>query len=296
MELQKKCPICGTSEFEHFITGKDYFLSGESFQIVRCEQCGFRFTNQRPEAEQLGRYYQSAEYISHSNTRKGIFNFLYQQVRKYSLFRKHALIIKFHHAGAILDIGCATGHFLNFMQQKGWKTTGIEPDEKTRAWAKAQFGLQIYPEEQLKSFAESSFDVITLWHVLEHVSDLNSRMEQIKRLLKQEGILLIAVPNCESYDAEKYKGFWAGYDLPRHLYHFSVADIQKLTNNFGLNIEETKPMKLDAYYVSLLSEKYKTGKMRWCSGLWNGFLSNFKAADTNNFSSLIFVIKHSNTH
>jgi len=291
MELLKNCPICDASDFELFISGNDYFLSGESFQIMRCKKCGFRFTNPRPEAEKLGQYYQSAEYISHSNNRKGILNFLYQLVRKYLLFRKYALICKFYNAGEILDIGCATGHFLNLMQKKGWKTTGIEPDEKTRMWAKSKFNLNIFPEEQLEEFAEASFDVITMWHVLEHVSDLNTRIAQISRLLKKEGILIIAVPNCKSYDAIKYLGFWAGYDLPRHLSHFCVSDIYKLTKKYNLIIHEIKPMTFDAYYVSLLSEKYKTGKIRWFSGLFNGFWSNIKSANINNFSSLIYLIK-----
>jgi 2-polyprenyl-3-methyl-5-hydroxy-6-metoxy-1,4-benzoquinol methylase len=239
----------------------------------------------------MGKYYESAEYISHSDTKKGIFAAVYQQVRKYTLGRKLALISKLQPKGEILDIGCATGQFLNYMSEHGWKTTGIEPDEKTRAHAISEYGLQVFPEEKLNTFSNSSFDVITMWHVLEHVSDLNGRMEQLKKLLKSHGTLIIAVPNCEAYDAKKYGEFWAGYDLPRHLYHFTKSDIKLLAEKFGFTIVNVLPMKFDAFYVSLLSEKYKSGKLRWLAAFWNGIWSNLKSEQNQGHSSLIYVIK-----
>jgi 2-polyprenyl-3-methyl-5-hydroxy-6-metoxy-1,4-benzoquinol methylase len=291
MELLKNCPVCGSEIIEPFISGKDHFLTGEKFEIVRCKGCGFRFTNPRPKADELGKYYESAEYISHSDTRKGIFAAVYQQVRKYTLGRKLAMISKFQEKGEILDIGCATGQFLNCMSEHGWKTTGIEPDNKTRAYAISEYGLTVFPEKKLNSFNEASFDVITMWHVLEHVSDLKGRMEQLKDLLKPEGTLIIAVPNCDAYDAKKYGKFWAGYDLPRHLYHFTKSDIKMLVEKYGFTIVNILPMKFDAFYVSLLSEKYKRGKIRWLPALWNGFWSNLKSSQNNGHSSLIYVIK-----
>ena len=145
---------------------------------------------------------------------------MYQLVRKYTLWRKLKMIEKFQPEGEILDIGCATGQFLHYMAQHGWKSTGIEPDEKTRNHAITEYGLQVFPEDRLNSLLKASFDVISMWHVLEHVSDLQGRMDQVKNLLKPEGTLIVAVPNCDAFDARKYKNFWAGYDLPRHLYHF----------------------------------------------------------------------------
>lgn len=292
MELLKNCPVCGSEIFEPFISGKDYFLSGEKFEIVKCTDCGLRFTNPRPKAEELGKYYESAEYISHSDSKQGLFAAVYQQVRKYTLGRKLALINKFQKKGEILDIGCATGQFLNYMSEHGWKTTGIEPDDKTRARAIAEFGLQVFPEEKLNAFAKASFDVITMWHVLEHVSDLKGRMAQIKDLLKPQGTLLIAVPNCNAGDAQTYGEFWAGYDLPRHLYHFTKLDMILLVEHFGFTIVKIIPMKFDAFYVSLLSEKYKSGKMRWVPALWNGFWSNLNSGGNKGHSSLIYVIKN----
>jgi len=291
MELLKNCPVCGSDIFDPFISGTDYFLTGEKFEIVKCNSCGFRFTNPRPKAEELGKYYESAEYISHSDTRKGLFAAVYQQVRKYTLGRKLAMISNFQQKGEILDIGCATGQFLNYMSDHGWKTTGIEPDEKTRARAISEYGLQVFPEEKLNSFNKASFDVVTMWHVLEHVADLKGRMKQIKNLLKPQGTLIIAVPNSDAYDAKKYGEFWAGYDLPRHLYHFTKSDVKLLVEKFGFTIVNILPMKFDAFYVSLLSEKYKSGKMRWPPALWNGFWSNLKSGQNNGHSSLIYVIK-----
>jgi 2-polyprenyl-3-methyl-5-hydroxy-6-metoxy-1,4-benzoquinol methylase len=292
MEVLHNCPICGSNKFIPFISGKDYFLTGELFEIVKCLNCGFRFTNPRPLPAELGRYYQSAAYISHSDSKHGLLASMYQKVRKYTLKRKYALINNYQQKGNILDIGCATGQFLHFMATHGWKTAGIEPDEKTRRTAISEFGLNVFPEEQLMMLAKASFDVITLWHVLEHVSDLNGRLQQIKNLLKPGGTLVIAVPNCDAYDAIIYKQFWAGYDLPRHLYHFTKSDVKLLMENYGFTVVKILPMKFDAFYVSLLSEKYMSGKMRWLQAFWNGFWSNLLSGQKNGHSSLIYVIKN----
>jgi SAM-dependent methyltransferase len=291
MEFLQNCPVCGSEMFDPFITGKDYFLTGESFEIVKCRKCGFRFTNPRPGPTELGKYYESPDYISHSDSRHGLFASVYQKVRKYTLGRKYALIHKYHQKGEILDIGCATGQFLNYMDERGWKVAGIEPDEKARNRAVTEFGLQVFPEKHLDSFKTASFDVITMWHVLEHISDLNSRIEHIKKLLKKDGTFIVAVPNCDAYDAEKYKSHWAGYDLPRHLYHFTKTDMKLLMEKFGFTIVKILPMRFDAFYVSLLSEKYKNGKIRWLPALWSGFWSNLNAGQKNGHSSLIYVIK-----
>jgi SAM-dependent methyltransferase len=291
MELLNNCPICGSPSFELFLSGKDYFLTEEDFNIVKCKDCGFRYTNPRPEITNLGRYYQSTDYISHSDSSKGLLAVVYQIVRKYTLRRKMVMIQKFKSTGEILDIGCATGQFLKFMADNGWIVTGIEPDKKTRLRAISSFGLKIYPEEQINLFKNSTFDVITMWHVLEHVSDLKERMQQLGNLLKPDGTLIIAVPNSNSYDAQKYEKFWAGYDLPRHLYHFTKVDMKLLFDKFGFTIVKTIPMKFDSYYVSLLSEKYKSGKMRWAHALWNGFWSNMNSGGGNGHSSIIYIIK-----
>lgn len=291
MEELIQCPVCGSQELGPFLSTRDFFLSGEEFAISKCGKCGFRFTNPRPEANELGRYYQSTDYISHSDARKGLFASVYQLVRKYTLSRKYALLRKYHQQGKILDIGCATGQFLHYMESRGWEAAGIEPDEKTRNRAISEFGLKVFPEEQLDVFEKSSFDVISMWHVLEHVSALDQRMDQLKRLLKPGGTLVIALPNCDAHDALKYGKFWAGYDVPRHLYHFTCKDVESLFGKYGFKMIRVLPMRFDAFYVSLLSEKYKSGKMRWLPALWNGFWSNMRAGQKNGFSSHIYLLK-----
>jgi 2-polyprenyl-3-methyl-5-hydroxy-6-metoxy-1,4-benzoquinol methylase len=283
------CPVCNASKISPFLDCADHFLSKEIFTIVKCEQCGFLFTNPRPSADQLGNYYQSPEYISHSNAKKGMMNLVYQRVRKYTISRKHKIISKISTGKRILDIGCATGEFLNFMNLKDWETVGIEPDQNARKQAIESYNLKIFDESYIKEIPESSFDVITLWHVLEHVSDLEGRMKDLYRLLKPQGILVIAVPNSKSHDAEFYKSFWASYDVPRHLYHFSTSTMEKLLTRFSFDLIKILPMKFDAFYVSMLSEKYKSGKVNLFRSLWNGFYSNWLARGKTNHSSLIFI-------
>lgn len=291
-EKLEKCPICQDDKFTDFLLCKDFLLSGETFTIVKCNNCGFTFTNPRPFANELGKYYKSTDYISHSNSRKGFFNTIYQLVRNYTLKKKCELIKHKVSTGSLLDIGCATGEFLNTMKTRGWKVTGIEPDDQVRNTALENYGLDVYEETALNLLPANSFDIITMWHVLEHVPNLNERIEQCKNLLKPDGYLFIAVPNSESYDSELYKEFWAAYDVPRHLYHFSKETMKRLLENHEMKIREILPMKFDSFYVSILSEKSKENKLPWIKALWNGFWSNLKAGEKMNFSSLIFVVEN----
>jgi len=291
MEKLNSCPICNHSIFEPYISSTDYFLSGEAFEIVSCSNCGFRFTNPRPKPSDLGNYYKSTNYISHSNTSKGLFSLVYQRVRNYTLKQKQYLIEKNSTKGTILDIGCATGHFLNQLKLSGWNTIGVEPDRETREAAIREFGLNVVDEPELETITNETIDCITMWHVLEHVSELNQRVAQIFKLIKQDGIVFIAVPNSNSFDAIHYGKYWAGYDVPRHLYHFTQKDIKLLFEKHGFTLLKTLPMKFDAFYVSLLSEKYKSGKMNLFSAFLTAFRSNVKYGAKNGYSSLIFVFK-----
>jgi len=289
MESLKSCPVCQAASFSPVLSCKDHFLSLEVFEIAQCSHCGLRFTNPRPFADELGKYYQSTEYISHSNSKKGLFNSIYQLVRSYTLSRKYKLISQHARGTRILDIGCATGEFLHFMKTKGWETRGIEPDEAARKQAVLNYQLEVDNEKHLQSLDSESFDVITMWHVLEHVSDLQLRMKDLNRLLKPGGLLVIAVPNPDSGDAKTYGPFWAGYDVPRHLYHFTRESMSNLLGQHSFTLRKILPMKWDAFYVSLLSEKYRHGKMRWIPGIWNGFCSNRAAAKNSQYSSLIYL-------
>lgn len=295
METLSQCPVCANDRFSSFASIPDHFLTKEEFQLVKCNQCSFLFTNPRPDQSEISRYYQSDEYLSHSGKKAGWLGGIYNFVRTISLNRKHKLISKHLSNGTILDIGCGTGEFLNFMKGKGWQTTGVEPAGNPRKYAREHYKLEIFEEDELDKLPIEQFDVITLWHVLEHVPDLNLRIRQIKRLLKTDGLLVIALPNHESWDANFYQKFWAAWDVPRHFYHFSKRTFSLLMKNHQMEILSTHPMKLDAYYISLLSEKYKYQKPGLFRVVFNGLRSNKSAIrNDNNYSSLIFVIKKQN--
>ena len=295
MEELKQCPICKNDQFSEFLKCVDYFFTKEEFIIAKCEKCGFTFVNPQPKAENLSKYYNSTEYISHSaNKNKGLFNNVYIKIRKYTQNKKAQLVSSYSKGNSILDIGCASGELLSLFKQKGWETLGVEPGIDARNFAKSKYGLNVIDENEIKNIETESKDVITLWHVLEHVSNLNQRMLDLKRILKKDGVLIIAVPNRNSYDAQYYEKYWAAYDVPRHLYHFTPETMKILIEKYQFSIVETLPMKFDSFYVSMLSEKYKTGKTNLLKAFVIGFKSNIKARkNKNSYSSLIYIIRNS---
>jgi SAM-dependent methyltransferase len=294
-----QCPVCGSLSIKLVFNTKDHSVSGESFPIWECADCSLRFTQDVPGIHSIGRYYKSENYISHTNTSKGFINRLYQIVRKRTLRQKRKFISKITRRaeGTLLDVGSGTGAFVNEMNQNGWQVTGLEPDENARKVAKDSFHCELKSTGELFHLLENSFDVITLWHVLEHVHDLHSYLQQFKRLLKEDGRLVIAVPNYTSFDASFYQEFWAAYDVPRHLYHFSPLSMKLLMDKSGMRIVKYKPMWFDSFYVSFLSSKYKSarlhgqGKTNWLAASWTGFVSNFEALlDKKRCSSVIYII------
>jgi len=288
-----RCPVCASTGIARLFTTKDYTVSGEEFEIFQCSSCGLRFTQDPPDAASIGRYYKSQEYISHTDTSKGLINKLYRLVRKKTLKQKRRLVEK--ETGIkqanLLDAGSGTGSFAAEMKSAGWQVTGLEPDADARRVAEKVNDIKLLHTDELFNLPPGSYDAITLWHVLEHVHELSSYLKQFKILLKENGKLIIAVPNYTSLDAAVYKQYWAGYDAPRHLYHFSPPIMQKLMDKENLKVIGIKPMWYDSFYVSLLSSKYKTGKTNWLAALWTGFRSNINAiGDKEKCSSLIYII------
>lgn len=293
----KACPVCKSSGIYQVLQPKDHTVSGETFEVWHCDSCELRFTQEIPIEDEIGQYYQSEEYISHSNTSKGIVNRLYQLVRDITLIQKRKLVQKLSgmKSGKILDIGCGTGEFLGTMKQAGWTALGLEPDPGAREQASKNFGLEVKPSDDLFNLPDK-YDVISMWHVLEHVHRLHENIDQIHSLLNENGVLLIAVPNYQSLDAEHYQNFWAAYDVPRHLYHFSSKAMKHLMEGHGFQIETMKQMPFDSFYVSLLSEKYHHGKLRLFAGFWIGLRSFFRASqNANKCSSILYVIKKTNS-
>lgn len=292
----QQCPVCDGNSFSQFLTCTDFFVSGEKFSIKKCNSCGFKITENIQDEENIGRYYQSEEYISHSNTAKGLVNSVYHVVRKYMLGRKRRLVEKATSlkTGQILDIGTGTGFFLNEMKENGWQVTGTEKSSDARDFAKKEFNLDNLPSEELFKFKENSFGVITLWHVLEHIHMINENMETFHRLLKEKGKLIIAVPNHNSFDAKHYREFWAAYDVPRHIWHFSPRQMKRLGEKHGFKLASLHTMPFDSFYVAMLSEKYKKSKLSLFKGIFYGKISWLKSIfEPERCSSVIYVFEKS---
>ena len=292
MDILQKCPICNHSEFELFLKCEDFTSSHEQFNLCKCLSCALVFTNPRPDRDSLPIYYQSNQYISHTGKSTGILDRIYLLARNLTLRWKINLIKKQKgNPISILDYGCGTGAFLQASHRQGWKIAGLEPSPEARQKATKITGINI--ADNLAEFNQK-FDVITLWHVLEHVMDLNQTLTNLTALLKEDGIIIIAVPNHDSYDASFYKQHWAAYDVPRHLWHFTKTTMAALLQLSNLKIKYIKPMKLDAFYVSLLSEKYsllnRTSVLSLLKGTIRAIISNQLARSSKNYSSLIYIV------
>lgn len=290
----ENCWCCGGADIKKVFDCKDYTVSNENFEIWQCNSCTFRFTQNVPDASAITDYYKSAQYVSHSDTKTGLVNRLYHYVRSFTLTTKLQLIRKVTELthGSLLDVGAGTGAFAFKMQQAGWEVTGLEPDEIARANALKKYKLRLEELSYLNNFHNDTFDVITLWHVLEHVHDLHGYLEAFGKIIKPSGRLVIAVPNHPSYDSGFYQQYWAAYDVPRHLYHFSPKSMEILLKKRGFVVEAVKPMWFDSFYVSMLSEKYRHGKDYLLNALWVGLISNIKAAaNTKKCSSVIYIVR-----
>ncbi|WP_343696143.1 class I SAM-dependent methyltransferase [Flavobacterium sp.] len=275
---------------KHFLTVKDHSVSQEIFDLYYDEDLDMLITSPQPDLENLGRYYESEDYISHTDNKRSIFEKAYHFVKSIALKNKLNLInSEQSQKGKILDIGAGTGDFLLTAKNDGWNVIGIEPSDRAKNIAK-QKGISFV--EETASLENNSFDVITMWHVLEHVPNLENQINELKRLLKPTGTLIVAVPNFKSFDAKHYGEFWAAFDVPIHFWHFSKKAIKSLFEKVDMKLEKVLPMKFDSFYVSLLSEKYKTGKMNFIKAFFIGLKSNLKASGTKEYSSHIYVLKN----
>lgn len=292
MEELKKCIVCDCQELTTLFSLKDYFFTQEEFTIQQCKKCGFRFTNPRPEEKELGPYYKTEDYLSHSDRNKTLFDKAYHAVKNYNLRKKRKLVENHVSEGTIIDIGAGTGAFLAQFDQTKWNRIGLEPDSTAREIAKTNFSLTLQDPDILKKEEIKNISVITLWHVLEHISNLNEQIELIHKKLASNGILVIAVPMSNSYDAEHYGKYWAAYDVPRHLYHFNQDTLQQLMKKHGFTLIEKHPMRFDSFYISLLSEKHKKSSLIQVKAMLKGLFSNLIAStEKGTYSSMIFVFK-----
>lgn len=273
-----------------FLECKDHTVSGEQFQLYLDKEHDMLITLPKPEAKNLEKYYKSEDYISHTDANRTFFEKIYHVVKKYAVAKKVNLISGLlAKPGKLLDIGAGTGDFLIHAKKNGWIVNGVEPNKQARSLSN-QKGIEL--DGDTLGYKSNTFDIITMWHVLEHVPDLELQIKEIKRILKPNGYLVIAVPNFRSYDAIYYKSFWAAYDVPRHLWHFSKKSMKSIFEKEKLCLKKIKPMKFDSYYVSLLSEKYKSGRMNFFKAICIGFLSNLKGIFSKEYSSHIYVFRN----
>lgn len=291
MEFVTQCPVCSNDQFSPFLVCKDYLVSQREFSIQQCDGCGFRFTNPRPDAAGIGSYYKSDQYISHNDANGGLISTAYRTVRNHTLRTKLKLINRLNKgAGRLLDVGCGTGTFLETCKAGGWDVTGVETDSDARVASTKKLQVDIKSDMNALMGAQP-FDVISLWHVLEHIPDLNQAIPQLHGLLSEKGSLLIAVPNSDSYDATYFKEYWAAYDVPRHLHHFTPSTIEPLFKKSGFRLIEQRPMNFDALYIAMLSTRYQSGKTDYLKSLQVGLTSNVEARRTGNSSSLIYIFQ-----
>lgn len=292
LETISVCPVCQANSFHSFLTAKDYTVSQQDFGLVNCSTCEFTFTNPRPTADTIYSYYKSEKYISHTGGSGSLMDRLYRIARSYALKWKRQLITSYAHEKTLLDYGCGTGSFLAYMKTKGWNVTGVEPSSSARA--KASENATVY--EHIES-ANGTYSIITLWHVLEHTHDLNKTLTELGKRLEASGTIFIAVPNYKSADATYYKNHWAAYDVPRHLWHFNQQTMKQILGIAGFDVQKIIPMKLDAYYVSLLSESYKDPNAgtvtRYFRAFQQAWISNRAARISGEYSSLIYIAKKS---
>lgn len=294
LERLSKCPLCKSGRFLNYAEITDHAVSKESFILCKCSNCQLLFTNPRPSQTEIGPYYNFPEYFSHEDRAKNLTQWVYQMVRDYSIKQKVKFIEQLKTKGKLLDYGCGTGEFLKAAKKQGWKIAGVEPNEKARIQANLKLKNKVKTSiDEVKK--ETSYDIITLFHVLEHIHDLRKTSKRIINHLKSNGYLIIAVPNHESMDGKKYGNFWAGWDVPRHLYHFNTEAMESYKTEFGLELITTTPMKFDSYYVSLLSEGYLNKEssllFKYMKAMVTGFKSNRLANSPGQYSSNIFVFQ-----
>jgi predicted SAM-dependent methyltransferase len=286
--VKTECPVCLSKEVSKSFDCPDHMITKEVFTVAKCSSCGFLFTNPVPSESEIGKYYESDVYVSHSNTKSGLKNFVYHLVRNFTLQRKVDLVKRYISKGSLLDIGSGAGYFLNEAVKAGFDGKGLEPSEDVRNTSIENFGLNVKDISELHKLEKGSVDSITMWHVLEHVYELNRDVKQMLHVLKDDGVLIVAVPNPGSWDAQYYKEYWGGWDVPRHLYHFTEADIRNLFGRYDCDVVEVKPMQFDPVYVSMLSESYRGGSV--LKAIYYGVISYF---NKNKFgcTSQIYIIK-----
>ena len=273
-EKLDRCPACGSPDIGSYTTITDHYYSKENFDIAACKGCGLRFTQNRPAPEEIGRYYDSENYASHDSGKKAsVFLKVYQMARDYMLGLKFNLVRQFKPEWKqVLDYGTGEGFFTEYLLKKGKDASGIEPSAVARENFKSRTGKTLFEDIDALP-ADKTFQVITLWHVLEHIHTLRETMEKLTERLEQKGIIVIAIPNQKAKDLEAFGPHWAAWDVPRHLYHWDTDSLSAFMKSLGLVRIHTGQLPLDPFYIGMISARY-AGKGA-VSGILTGLKSYF---------------------
>jgi 2-polyprenyl-3-methyl-5-hydroxy-6-metoxy-1,4-benzoquinol methylase len=287
------CLVCGSTGTEVLFTAKDHLVSGEDFVLKRCNVCGFTFTADPPDEKNIARFYLSENYISHSDKKQNLTDRVYHLARNYMLREKYKLVKKMsgREKGTLVDIGSGSGYFADYMNRKGWNVTGIELSEPAREYSISKFGLTVVSPTEISAIKDGSADCVTLWHVLEHLYEPVMWLREINRILKDDGKCIIALPNIQSADAGWFGNGWAALDVPRHLWHFSLATLQAFIKDHGFICSKAIPLPLDIYYIATLSYKNRGCRLPLLRGTITGLFLNVRSLfKKERASSLIYVI------
>ena len=262
------CNLCGANDSELVLEGRDrlYGIEG-TFPLVRCRHCGLIYLNPRPGPDDMARYYPS-DYIAYYNAIEDEPSFLRRLDRRYGLHKRcREVIRRAGGPGRLLDVGCATGVFLEGMRQRGWTVAGVELNAEAARYARERSGLEVFVGElEEAGYPDASFDVVTLWDVLEHVRDPRETLEEIARILRAGGLLVLSLPNPDCLEARLFGPYWAGWDVPRHLYIFSRSVLEQLLAETGFQIQEVSSFT-GRYHAFVLSTQLwlaeRLANQRW---------------------------------
>ena len=228
-----RCFLCGSRELIHFLSAKDRLSPRrESFYLVTCKGCELCLTSPRPEASELMKYYPRS-YEPWARKGRGLFS-----RRIYSFYYRLTRRLSVKKGQRVLDIGCGNGNFLEYLAAKGAETYGCDLAPSSLGLAPGIRFFQGTLEES--HYPSNFFDCVVVWHLLEHVDDPRRTLEEINRILKDDGRFLLSVPNLKGLEPRIFKQASLLLDVPRHLYHFSPEPLEKLLRQTGFRVERKK--------------------------------------------------------
>ena len=268
------------------IETKDYLVTHESFFVEEKEK-GISFTHPVIADEEIDKYYNTTAYLSHSSN-KTLISFFFDLFSNIMVKKKTSFMLGLGGVSAYLDYGCGIGKLISSMNKKGVASYGYDT---------SSLAISVCNNKSLNASSNlddlpNKYDLISFWHSLEHVSDYTKVLKKTKKMLSKNGTMVVALPNYDSFDAKFYSKFWAAYDTPRHRVHFTKKGFIKAASQLGFEVVKTKPLFLDSFYISMMSEKYKQSLFYFLKGLFIGALSNLFFFFTKQASSHTYVLKN----